>query len=68
MIPKEKAKELVDKFLPPIVEWRTIGKFEVAQQCALICVEEMLDCNTTSVYFEEDFEYWKEVKQELLKQ
>ena len=62
MTPKEKAKELVRKFNYYDANGVLLGK-----QCALICVDEMLDCNTTSVYWEEDFEYWKQVKQEIEK-
>ena len=52
MTPKEKAKELVDKF--------------IAKQLALIAVDEML--NHLKIILEvdkKDFEYWQEVKQEI---
>jgi hypothetical protein len=42
-------------------------QLSIVKQCAIICVDEMLDCNSTSVYFEEDFEFWKEVKYEIVK-
>ena len=61
MTPKEKAKELCNKFLKVGMMIRG------AKECALICVDEMLNCNTTSVYYEEDFEYWKKVKKEIEK-
>ena len=72
MIPKEKAKELVSLMLQHQsleIEGHISERqlFENAKQCALICVDEMLDCNTTSVYWEEDFEYWKQVRQEIEK-
>ena len=67
MTPKQKAKELVGKFNDWTFDERHSQKNNVnyAKQCALICVDEMLDCNTTSVYWDEDFEYWKQVKQEI---
>jgi hypothetical protein len=68
---KNKAKELVEKYRPFCThklqydeEYFNINE---AKECALICVDEMLDCNTTSVYWEEDFEFWKEVKLEINK-
>lgn len=61
MTPKEKAKELVDKFVQytPAEE-----KYEYpyAKQCALIAVDEIL--NTIEVPSDE-YIYWKEVKQEI---
>ena len=57
MTPKEKAKELVDKFI------QTNGNAFFAKQCALIAVDEIIN------YSEEwdDSEYWQEVKQEIEK-
>jgi len=58
MIAKEKAKELVDKF-----SW--IDCSSDAKQCALICVDEIL--NGSRLFYIEDYEYWREVKQEIIK-
>jgi hypothetical protein len=55
MIPKEKAKELVNKFLQ-IYD----GRVPQAKQCALICVYEILEFHDRI-----DVKYWKEVKQEI---
>jgi len=63
MTPKEKAIELVQKFN---YDNKHFLMYDV-RKCALICVDEMLNCNTTSVYYEEDFEYWKKVKKEIEK-
>ena len=44
MTPKEKAKELINKFIDP-VRWK-LGQENVnqrAKQCALIAVDEMID-------------------------
>ena len=83
MTPKEKAKELVDRFwnLDMIDDegytfW--ISK-QNSKQCALICVDEIIEANPT-VIFEEiidgvgyqltrdgNLKYWQEVKQEIQK-
>ena len=55
MIPKEKAKELIDRF--------KIGNdHTIAKQCALICVNEI-----SEDYSGDILEYWQEVKQEIEK-
>jgi hypothetical protein len=65
MTPKEKAKELVDKFL---LEVTGIDRYSYnidsmnlfsAKQCALIAVNEVLDKDGYNN------DYWKEVKQEI---
>jgi hypothetical protein len=79
MTPKEKAKELVDKFYQTtpyeafIDEPCGIGAeykaWEQAKQCALIAVDEVILANphsnplNTDVYSTMD--YWQEVKQEI---
>jgi hypothetical protein len=74
MTPKEKAIELVDKFLrtykvslyPPFNK-----ASDEAKQCALIAVDEIINANphsnplNTNVY--STMKYWQEVKQELEK-
>ena len=63
MKPKEKAKELVDRFL--YNHLLRLEYFE-AKQCALICVGEIYKDNKK----ENDFvgmTYWQEVKQEINK-
>ena len=67
MTPKEKAEELVDKFI------QTNGNAFFAKECALIAVDEIIklnvfDCNDE--WSDEDGdtrEYWKQVKQEIEK-
>ena len=66
MTPKEKAKELVDKFNR--VEGHNYDceyiETDMAFDCALICVDEVLK----TVPFTGDFRnYWNEVKQEINK-
>ena len=66
MTPKEKAKELVDKFNR--VEGHNYDceyiETDMAFDCALICADEVLK----TVPFVGDFRnYWNEVKQEINK-
>jgi hypothetical protein len=76
MTPKEKAKELVDKFYPS-VQWK-LGQencLDRAKQCALIAVDEIIESSPSLPIlgdggtFGEDIElskiYWQEVKHEL---
>ena len=71
MTPKEKAKELVDKYSTYVVMWS--GGIEVetqnVKQCALIAVDEILDSviiiDLTTA--ENQFKYWQEVKKEIKK-
>ena len=66
--PKEKAKELVDKFNDNM-DFNTLSvskHLEYAKQCALICVDEVLPVfNTYHSY--ELYQYYKEVEQEIKK-
>ena len=74
LTPKEKAKELVDKFYPLADGMGSMEKFydevcfENQKQCALIAVDEIISIKL--LWFQKDTEhldFWKEVKQELLK-
>ena len=80
MTPKEKAIELVEKYLDAnhtIEDWKTDINidFELAKQCALIAVDEILE-NVDYFFkelendnlpnkFDDEIEYWNEVKQEI---
>jgi len=68
MTPKEKAKELVDRF--------RIGDRNMkskAKQCALICVDEIINTGVHTDYIKVDgyllslFEFYAEVKEEINK-
>ena len=59
--PKEKAKELFDKYYP-LASSYVDDRHEVAKQCAKIAVEEIM--NTFSDY-DSRREYWIEVKKEI---
>ena len=61
MTPKDKAKELVDKFSTVGLQQRNEG---IA--CALIMCDELL-CNTTFLLSNGELYYWQQVKQEIEK-
>ena len=65
MTPKEKAKELYEKYA---VMWHASTKD--AKQCALICVDVRIDAYTCPPdggvqWGEDNEEYWQEVKTEI---
>lgn len=69
MTPKEKAEELVDKFLP-LADIYHNGSFENAKQCALIAVDEMIKWSRKFLNEElltHALLYLEEVKQEIEK-
>ena len=83
MTPKEKAKELVDKFYQrfPLkmdvittrgdLSWE-YDSWNEAKQCALIAVDEILweiikYADNSKEYVIENSKYWEEVKQEIEK-
>ena len=68
---KEKARELVDKYLDSSLqieynEGDSSGmvsiSFDVAKECALIAVDEILNLFWTDI---KGFVYWNDVKQEI---
>jgi len=61
MTPKDKAKELVDKFDGVGLQMRN-----EAIACALICVDEILNINSVDKDIELS-DYWNEVKEEIKK-
>lgn len=71
--PKEKAKELVYKFENLVTVWDCYNdepleiecRLSDMKECALICAEEILRSkeNTWTI----TLEYWKEVKEEIIK-
>ena len=75
MTPKEKAKELVDKYVVyakrPTIKGYTkevwIYKvIENAKQCALICVDEMIkDASHDPYNAKTRIEYWNSIKKEI---
>lgn len=71
MTPKEKAKDLFEKYVFYFPEYYNDLEFdyniEHAKECALIAVNEILnnDNNFFNTYSKND--YWQEVKQEINK-
>jgi hypothetical protein len=72
MTAKDKAKELVEKFIEHTQEWDEIDGYvnDVynSKQCALIAVDEILDDDVYDMseeLFEKRINYWEEVKQEI---
>jgi hypothetical protein len=78
MTPKEKARELVDKYyhLFSVELENTIADYE-AKECALIAVDEVLE-NVNYFFnelekdglpnkFDDEIEYWNQIKQEIIK-
>jgi hypothetical protein len=72
MTPKEKAKDLFNKFIEFSQDWDEVDGYIVnkynAKQCALIAVNELIEqeqkYNNGSFY---PSNYWSEVKQEIEK-
>jgi hypothetical protein len=73
MTPKEKAHELINKFLLYSDDGDLKNKYwkiRNAKQCALIAVDEILDDDMYGMeeeYFENRIDYWEQVKQEIEK-
>lgn len=76
LTPKEKAEEIVNELLPHITGVDryniTLGIYdkEIAKQCALICVNEIIKANphtAANPMFDSvtDVVYWLNVKQEI---
>ena len=68
--PKEKAKELVDKFarIDGYQDSIDLSKCEYEKQCALIAVDEIISVvNMCIPYLNEEtyIKYWQEVKTEI---
>ena len=63
MTPKEKAQELLNKFI------QTNGNAFFAKECALIAVDEILNMLVGIYDYDREvlYPYWQQVKQELEK-
>jgi hypothetical protein len=70
MTPKEKAKELVDKYFIELNEHNESYDEEAAIQCALIAVDEIRYFMINSLKWDKKHNgnvlYWNEVKQEII--
>ena len=71
MTPNQKAKELLDKFIPPTrvqdIEENWVDDLYYAKQCALIAVEEILNKDNAFIQTNLQNTYWQEVKTEIEK-
>jgi len=79
MTPKEKAEELVDKYINASFNCKDCNmpfcdikctqlSLNEAKQCALIAVDEMLnDCDPSSPFEIERINFWENVKNEIEK-
>ena len=71
MRPKEKAKELIWKYLPILEGWKHKDSNQ-AKQCALIAVDEIMYNNLmeypqhSMIYTSHKNDYWQQVKQEII--
>lgn len=63
MTPKEKAKELFDKYVK--LSGIYVGDYENEKQMCLIVVDEILSIKLLWYDKSEELEYWQEVKQEI---
>jgi len=64
MTPKEKAKELINKY--NFLNYKTDLSIHEKKQCALIVVDEILKTHSVIISYHSEI-YWQEVKQEIKK-
>ena len=74
MTPKEKAKDLVDKYLDIDSNYEYLS-YSMAKQCALIAVDEILEwpqvhdlekiCDYSDEFYVRPSRHWTEVKEEI---
>jgi hypothetical protein len=70
MTPKEKAQDLVNKYINLTDGWvMGIENWKHKKQCALIAVDEILNLEPPELSYMEPFSksWWQEVKQEIEK-
>jgi len=60
---KQKANELVDKYVEYVEAYSSQGQIENAKICALIAVNEMIE--VTYAATRSTYEYWLDVKREI---
>jgi hypothetical protein len=63
--PKEKAKELFEKFLFYTLNDFSDENFEQTRQCALVAVNEVLNEENHFIQTDAQLLYWEQVKQEI---
>lgn len=62
MIPKEKAIQLIDRFMP---HSNGNSNNNEAKQCAIICVDEILFIVKNYNDTQGEYTYWQQVKEEI---
>lgn len=67
MTPKEKAKELVDRFFDEALPDAVENYFHIGVLCALITVDEILNTLPKISFGSIGYKYWQEVKKEIEK-
>lgn len=69
MTPKEKAKELIEKYvdvLPSVFyNLEEAKNYPRAKQCASIAVDEIKEFMSPMVHSKQAYDYWDEVKTEI---
>jgi len=67
MTPKEKARELVDKYFNEMQFSEFVDDNDASKQCALIAVDELIEIACDYSDFDETVtkEYWEKVKIEI---
>ena len=62
---KQKANELVDKYIQYVEAYSSQGQLENAKICALIAAEEVLNELNTVLLSNPFRQFWQEVKREI---
>ena len=67
MAPKEKAKELVNKFIEYTDQnsYTELSGYENAKQCALVAVNEIIDTCEINLVESYNTDWWNKVKNEI---
>lgn len=69
--PKEKAKEIVNKFYETLLKNDLLQSYNAAKQCARMAVDEIIATytNKDKSYWllEDEVDYWQQVKTEIEK-
>lgn len=67
MTPKEKAKELIKKFIPATLTDFSDDNFEQTKECAVICIDEIISACEYNFVESYNTHWWNKVKQEIEK-
>ena len=67
MTPKEKAKELVNKYFSEMQFSEFVNDLDASKQCTLIAVDEIIKALDYLFGTTKEVTYWREVKQEIEK-